>query len=274
MSSQKGTSFLQWVLFKLGYRWDGFRKPQNQVLSRIRIRIQELGLPGGFDEYKEYLKDHPEEWKILDPLCDVTISKFFRDRKMWEYLQDEILPELLNSEPISIWSAGCCNGEEAYSLAIINEQLTEKTGLESIKNKVNILATDRNDQVLNRAGKGQYPESALKELTDDEIDKYFRKPYKGHEEHYQVEERLKEYNEFEKRDIQESLPDQTFELILCRNLVFTYFTEERQVQFLERLKPHLAEESFLIIGSNECLPETDWLDPESETHKVFRINDF
>lgn len=270
MSSQKGTSFLQWALPKLGYRWDGFRKPRNQVLSRIRIRSQELGLPGGFDDYMEYLEDHPEEWKILDQLCDVTISKFFRDRKVWEYLQDEILPELLNSEPISIWSAGCCNGEEAYSLAMISEQLIEKTGLESIKNKVKILATDRNDQVLSRAGKGQYPGSALKELTDDEIDKYFRKPDNGHEEDYQVKERLKEYIEFEKRDIQESLPDQIFELILCRNLVFTYFTEERQLQFLKELKSCLNEPAYLVIGSNENLPETVWLKAESETHKIFR----
>lgn len=271
MSTNKGTSFLQWALPKMGYRWDGFRKPRNQVLSRIRDRIEDLGLSGGFDEYRTYLGDHPEEWETLDKLCDVTISKFFRDRKVWEYLRDEILPEILSDKPVSIWSVGCCNGEEAYSLAIISEQPAKESGGYVTSTDINILATDRNEQVLRRAGKGCYPAGALKELTDEEISTYFRKLDDENEEDYQIEERLKETIEFENRDIQESLPDRTFDLILCRNLVFTYFTEERQAEFLDKLKPRLKERSYLVIGSNETLPKPGWLDAVSETHRVFGV---
>ncbi len=270
MSSQKGISFLRWVLSKMGYRWDGFRKPRNQVLSRIRNRMQGLGLSGGFAEYREYLQDHPEEWKTLDKLCDVTISKFFRDRKVWEYTLDEILPELLDDPPVLIWSAGCCNGEEAYSLAVIGEQLAVKSGRQINSSQIKILATDRNQQVLSRARKGRYPAGALKEMTNEEIDNYFRKLEDEKEDDYQVEERLKEYIDFENRDIKDSLPDRTFDLILCRNFVFTYFDEQRQLQFLERLKSLLKDEGYLIVGSNESLPEVDWLNTESETHKLFR----
>ncbi|WP_340105571.1 CheR family methyltransferase [Rhodohalobacter sp. 8-1] len=271
MSSKKGASFLQWALPKMGYRWDGFRKPRNQVLSRIRDRIQDLGLAGGFDEYKRYLDNHPEEWDTLDQLCDVTISKFFRDRKVWDYLRDEALPGILNDEPASIWSVGCCNGEEAYSLAIICKQLAEKTDRNITSNDINILATDRNEQVLSRARKGCYPAGALKELTDDEISTYFRTLDDKHEDDYQIEERLKKFVDFEKRDIQDSLPDQTFDLILCRNLVFTYFTEERQAEFLDNLKPRMKKPSYLVIGSNESLPKPGWLDVVSETHRVFGV---
>lgn len=271
MSSKKGTSFLQWALPKMGYRWDGFRKPRNQVLSHICDRIQDLGLSGGFDEYKRYLDNHPEEWDTLDKLCDVTISKFFRDRKVWDYLCNEILHGILNDEPASIWSIGCCNGEESYSLAIISEQLTEKRDKNLTSDDMHILASDRNEQVLKRARNGCYPEGALKELTDGEISTYFRGLDDQHEDDYQIEERLMEFVEFEKRDIQDSLPDQTFDLILCRNLVFTYFTEERQAKFLGDLKPRMKERSYLVIGSNESLPKPGWLDVVSETHRVFGV---
>lgn len=270
MSSKKGTSFLQWALPKMGYRWDGFRKPQNQVLSRIPARIEEIGLSGGFNEYREYLENHPEEWETLDKLCYVTISKFLRDRKVWEYIRDKILPDLLNDKPISIWSIGCGNGEEAYSLAIISEQLTINTGRQINPAEIKILATDRNEQVLKRAREGCYPASALKEMTDEEIDSYFQELNDEYEDDYQVKKRLKKYIEFEKRDIQDFLPDRAFDLILCRNLVFTYFTEERQVQFLERLKFLLVNGGYFVIGSNELLPETEWLSTENGTHNIFR----
>lgn len=266
MSFQK-TEFLQWALPKLGYRWGGFRKPRKQVLRRIRERIHELELSGGFQEYRDYLKEHPEEWKILDRLCDITVSKFFRDRKVWEYIRENLLPGLIIREPVSIWSAGCCNGEEAYSLAIISEQLLSKKE----RKNINILATDRNSHVLNRALKGRYPAGALKELSDEELNKFFREVEDDSGEDYQVKSKLKEEIEFEKRDISNSLPGCTFDLVLCRNLVFTYFTKERQVRFLERLKPHLNENGFLVTGSNENLPETDWLKTESKTHRVYRV---
>lgn len=255
----------------MGYRWDGFRKPRNQVLSRIRDRIHDLGLSGGFDEYRQFLGDHPKEWENLNRLCDVTISKFFRDREVWEYLRDEILPEILSDKPVTIWSIGCCNGEEAYSLAIISEQLTNVSGRNVTTSDFNILATERNEHVLRRAGKGCYPAGALKELMDDEIRTYFRKLDDVHEEDYQIKERVKEYIQFEKRDIRESLPDQSFDLILCRNLVFTYFTEERQSEFLDDLKPRMKERSYLVIGSNESLPKPEWLEMVSETHRVFGV---
>ncbi len=269
MSSQKGILFLRWAMPELGYRWDGFRKPRNQVLSRIRNRISELELSGGFGEYRKYLEKHPEEWKTLDKLCDVTISKFFRDRKVWEQMRDEILPNLFDDKSVSIWSIGCCNGEEAYSLAVISDQLTMNRDRQVNSAEIKILATDRNEQVLNRATKGRFPAGALKEMTDEEISKYFREIDDESEDDYQVEERLKEYVDFEKRDIRESFPDQTFDLVLCRNLVFTYFTEERQVQFLEKLNPHMAGGGFLVVGSNESFPDTEWLKTESKIHRVF-----
>jgi len=277
--SLSGTQFLQWALPRLGYRWEGFRKPRGQVLSRIRHRMQELELAGGYTAYREYLKNQPGEWETLDRLCDVTISKFCRDRKLWDYLRDAVLPELIadaapDSRPVQVWSAGCCNGEEAYSLSMIVDQLQSTGGNDGESDgRIMILGTDRNRQVLARARAGRYPAGALKELTEEEIGKYFHPvPGKGDPagEEYEIDDGLRRHAAFERRDIRRSLPDRIFDLVLCRNLVFTYFSKEEQMLFLKRLKPRLRQGGYLVVGANEEFPETAWLSLESGTHPIYR----
>lgn len=252
-----GIRFLQWALPKLGYRWEGFRKPRSQILKRIRHRIGKLQLSGGFADYREYLDIHSEEWEILDRLLGVTISKFFRDRKVWDFLRIQILPVLFqnSSRVLSIWSAGCCNGEEPYSCAMINEQVPINS---TAAEKATVLATDRNPEVLQRAKAGRYPAGALNELTNNEIDQFFQR-FEGRDDDYQIDRRLSKGLEFERRDIRKSLPLRKFDLVFCRNLVFTYFTKKEQSKFLDRIKPLLTTVGFLVIGSNEKLPDINWL---------------
>ena len=231
--------------------------------------MQELELYGGFEAYRKYLENHPEEWEELDQLLDVTISKFFRDRKLWEYLRDEILAELLqknDQKPAQIWSAGCCNGEEPYSIAIAIEQLREKS---TIHREWEILATDRNREVLDRARAGRYPEGALKELTEEEIEKFFD-PVDSGEDDYRIDPSLANRILFEYRDIRKSLPDRVFDLICCRNLVFTYYDTSNRQLFIERIAPHLCDGGYLVIGANENLPAVDWLKKTTSTHPVYQ----
>lgn len=270
MSTGEGTEFLQWALPRLGYRWEGFRKPRGQVLKRIQNRIQELNLSGGYSEYKHFLQNNPDEWQVLDTLCDVTISKFFRDRKLWEFLRDNIIPGLYHKKNVgtlSIWSCGCCNGEEPYSIAITMDQLSEKVSREI---DYTILATDRNQDVLNRARAGKFPESALKELREQELEAYFSK-IEDDSETYQIGEELTENIQFEKRDIRHSIPENIFDMVFCRNLVFTYFNKKNQHQFLERLEKRMQKRSILVTGSNENIPPVRWLERVVKTHSVFKV---
>lgn len=260
---------MQWALPKLGYRWKGFRKPRGQVLKRVRARMRELELPGSYGEYREYLEHHPKEWAVLDSLCDVTISKFFRDRKLWDYLRDQIFPSRIEStggNSLSIWSAGCCNGEEPYSIAMIVAQLKER---EWPGMKVTILASDRNPDVLQRAKAGRFPEGALKELRKDEIDTYFHKDETGDDD-YVIRDQLKSCVTFEKRDIRKSFPETVFDIVFCRNLVFTYFLKKEQIDFLNRLNPHVADNGYLVIGSNETIPGVDGFTKVSPTFPIYK----
>ena len=117
-------SFLQWALPQLNMRWRGFRKGRRQVSRRIVKRLKILGLTD-LASYKKYLQENKEEWKILDNFCRITISRFYRDRIVFDYLASVVLPELANclqnnkEKHIRIWSAVCASGEEAYTMAVL-----------------------------------------------------------------------------------------------------------------------------------------------------------
>lgn len=271
MSNKDGVEFLQWALPKCGYKWSGFRKPRTQVLKRVSDRMDELEISGGFEKYKAYLQDNTEEWTVFESFCFVTISKFFRDRKVWDYIREEILSDYIprdrEGNPVEIWSAGCCNGEEPYSISIIAEQLM---GRPAVKEDVRILASDRVDELLSRARRGRYPASALKELTDEELNIYFRKVDTDGSDEYEINQELANPIDFEKRNVRDAFPGREFDIVFCRNLVFTYFKKEQAKDFLKKLNPKLKTEGYLIIGSNEKMPETPWLKQVTSGHPVYR----
>jgi len=242
-----GVEFLQWALPKLGYRWEGFRKPHGQVLQRIYQRIHDLDL-ASLTEYKSFLENNPDEWKRLDQSLYVTISRFFRDRKLWDEFSENILPVIVKKHspiPVRIWSAGCCNGEEPFSIAIA----ADKSG---ILDSVKIVATDRYPHLLNRAKAGRFPGSSLRELSSAERSRYFT--YDSSLSMYVVDPIIRESVQFEQRNIRKSLPNDTFSIIFCRNLVFTYFSETEQLHFLSGIANILHDDGLLMIGANENLP--------------------
>ncbi len=103
--------FLQWALPRLRMRWPGYRKVRRQVCKRITRRLHALGL-AGLAHYREYLETTPEEWSTLDSLCRVTISRFYRDRIVFDHLFDVVLPCLTEqvrvrgANHLDAWSIG------------------------------------------------------------------------------------------------------------------------------------------------------------------------
>ena len=93
MTDCECVEFLQWALPQLGLRWPGFRKVRRQVHKRIVRRLSELSLTR-LSEYRDYLVIHSNEWALLDKLSRISISRFYRDRDVFNHLRDEILPDL------------------------------------------------------------------------------------------------------------------------------------------------------------------------------------
>src|SRR4051794_22880954 len=84
--------FLQWVLPQLGLRWQGFRNVRGTVYKRLHKRMVELGVHD-VHAYRARLESHPEEWSFLDAMCRIPISRFYRDRAVFDALREEIFPE-------------------------------------------------------------------------------------------------------------------------------------------------------------------------------------
>src|SRR5690606_9432319 len=102
-------------------------------------------------------------WDLL-----IGVTRFFRDPDAFQYLQDEVVPALVEqADPehgLRIWVAGCATGEEAYSLAILfREELASRRKTLSVK----IFATDVHRASLEKAAAGRYSSEALADLTEE-----------------------------------------------------------------------------------------------------------
>lgn len=225
MTDEDCVSLLQWALPRLQLRWEGFRKPRRQVCRRIRARFGELGLDGA-GAYRAYLEGRPDEWPVLDGLCRVTVSRFYRDRGVWDALRAEL-------DPRRVWSAGCASGEEAYTAALVWPA-------------ARVLGTDADPALLERAARGCYADSSLKELPDE----LRASGFDGGSIRSDVLRRVT----FARHDVREEPSAGGFDLVLCRNLVFTYFAETLQLEVGRRLVGALAENGVLVVGAHESLP--------------------
>jgi chemotaxis methyl-accepting protein methylase len=149
------------LLEYLQYSWPGYRKVRKGVKKRIHRHMQQLGCRNVMD-YLKILDLEPGAHHECELLMTVSISRFFRDRRLWEMLKNRWLPDMIANDPpgLKVWSAGCACGEEAYSFKIIWELLGQQ--FEHLP-ALDLLATDRHPNYLERARSGIYNRSCLKE---------------------------------------------------------------------------------------------------------------
>jgi chemotaxis protein methyltransferase CheR len=234
MRDEECVEFLQWALPRLGLRWPGFRKVRRQVCRRIAHRLDELAL-SGTAAYRDFLESHPEEWTLLDDLCRITISRFWRDRAVFEALRDEVLPAL--GPVVSAWSVGCASGEEPYSLVL---------AADAAQVDIEVLATDVDPVLLARARSACYPESSLRDLPERLRSRAF--------EGGCLKPKVRERVSFRLHDVRDDPPAGPFDLVLCRNLAFTYFGGELQQAVALRLRQSLRKGGVLVVGIHETPP--------------------
>ena len=249
MKDQQCVSFLQWALPHLNYRWQGFRKVRKQVCKRINKRMKELGHTN-IEEYRHFLDQYQEEWEQFDKMTRITISRFYRDKHVHEVLEKEILPvlsEKLKAEnrSLKVWSAGSASGEEPYTLSILLHQSS------LFKNGYDVTATEIDDYLIQRAKASCYPRGALKELPDE----YRNAAFEIKSDEYCLKQEFKENVTFKQQDIRKKLPDNQFDLVLCRNLVSMYFNEDLQLRIFSRILDRMYDHSIFVLGTHEKLPE-------------------
>jgi chemotaxis protein methyltransferase CheR len=247
--------FLQWCLPRMRMRWEGFRKVRSQVCKRIGRRMRELDLED-FGGYKRYLEAHSEEWTRLDGMSRVTISRFYRDRGVFEALETEVLPELSAAAlercegVIRAWSCGCASGEEAYSLAIV---WRARVATRFPQVQLEIIATDADPGMIERARSGVYSEGSLRELPPDLRQAAFEGIGEGH----RIRASFREGVDWLVQDVRTESPRGPFDLVLCRNLVLTYYDETLQREVIERVASAIRPRGAAVIGSHERFPDLD-----------------
>ena len=251
MKDESCIGFLQWALPHLHMRWPGFRKVRGQVCKRLRRRLDELGLHD-LKSYRVYLEKNSLEWNILDSMCRITISRFYRDKGVYNLLRTRVLPLLIADEvrqgekSLFCWCIGSASGEEPYSLSL----LWELSGINTQGLDLFITATEVDPQLINRARLACYPSSSLRELPPRFREQAFTLMDGAH----CLKERYRKRVWFLQQDIRNTQPDATFDLILCRNLVFTYFSEDLQIEIAHAILLHLRPGGGLVIGAHEKLP--------------------
>jgi len=226
---------------------------RRQVCRRLRNRFQQLGLED-FISYKNYLLDHPDEWSVVDACCRITISRFYRDARVFEQLC-QALPTLVQlsqerrDSSLRCWCAGCASGEEVYTLKLIEHF---RLSNQKLFLPLHILGTDVDEYLLSRARRGCYAKGTLKELPQPWIAQAF-----DVNQQYCLKSAFREGIQFEQQDIRKQMPDGLFHLLLCRNLAFTYFEPILQQEVLRGILHRLVPQGILVIGKKESLPIID-----------------
>jgi chemotaxis protein methyltransferase CheR len=250
-------AFLQWALPRAGLEWRGFRKTRRLVGKRVLRRASQLGLEG-FAAYRAHLEATPEEWPVFDTLCRIPISRFYRDRAVFDSLRRVVLPRLAENalargdKTLRAWSIGCASGEEPYTLAMA-WRLDVAWRFPTLD--LVILATDSDEGILERARRGCYGGSSLKQLPPEWHSLAFDEAAGVH----CIHEDLQQNVTFRCEDVRTTMPDGLFDLILCRNVAFTYFAPPQQRTIAEQLVRRLVKDGVLVVGSHETAPYVDGL---------------
>lgn len=249
--------FLQEAALLEGLAWRKYRR--RSARHRVELRIRELGLDG-FDAYLDRLRSDPAETSGLADLMRVTVSRFFREREQWRTLADTVLPALLaaktDEKARRAWSAGCCGGEEPYTLAMV--------WLESIApfhpgSTIEIIAGDIDEASLERAGAARYDRSSLREVPPDTRARYFVREKRL----WCLAGEVKGLVRLERRNVMSDPLPSGMDLVLCRYLAFTYYRGERLLAATLRLWQALKPGGVLMVGKKEHLagPSSAFFEP-------------
>ncbi|MEH0153705.1 CheR family methyltransferase [Limibacter armeniacum] len=220
----------------------------DMVKRRIRRRMQ-MTDHSTYGSYYKYLMEAGQEAEDLMDSMLINYTSFFRDPEAWERCREKVLvplvKEVKSGGKLRIWVAGCSTGEEAYTLAILLEEVFEEY---NVKMDVKLFATDLDQKALNVALEGVYSKESIFGIPDSYIYKYFDPAING----FKVKTALREKVVFANQNL---LKDPAFiqlDLIVCRN-VLIYFRSDVQKRLLASFSYALRKDRYLFLGNGEPL---------------------
>src|SRR5579859_558949 len=217
--------------------------------------------------YLDTIRQDPHEIGLLAKDMLINVTRFFRDEKAFEVLATTILPELISRQPleipIRIWDAGCSTGEETYSIAML---FLEAITSAKRNVKLQLFASDVDDDALMIARNGFYPESIGKDVSAARLERFFSKEGHG----YRVTRELRETVVFTTQDLLADAPFSRLDFVSCRN-VLIYLRPDVQEKVLSLFHFALREGGILFLGASEAVGGfSERFEPISKKHRIFR----
>ncbi|MGZ6014136.1 MAG: chemotaxis protein CheB [Phenylobacterium sp.] len=239
---------------------------EGTLRRRIERRMALHGIEDGHRYLEKLAQDAAELQRLADDLL-INVTRFFRDAKAFELLEEKLIPELVRNQPpnqpIRVWVAGCSSGEEAYSIAIL---LHEEIAKVRRSIRLQIFATDVDADAVAFAREGLYPQAIEADIPAARLDRFFTREDRG----YRISRELRASIVFSVHDVVADAPFSRLDLVSCRNLLI-YLRPEVQQKVISLFHFALREGAILFLGGSETVGAAgDRFEPISKAHRIYR----
>ncbi|MBZ0328921.1 PAS domain-containing protein [Halomonas sp. ANAO-440] len=247
---------------------DFSRYKHSTVMRRIRRRMQ-LNHVEELGPYLELLREQPDEVRALADEFLINVTNFFRDREVFEGLENDVIPKLFEGkgpeDQIRVWTVGCATGEEAYSLAIL---LMEQAARVDNPPGLQVFASDLHEPSLRMGREGLYSGDIQIDVSDERIRRFFTLEDGG----FRVRKDVRELVVFASHNLMGDPPFSRLDLITCRN-VLIYLQRDVQQDVIQVFHYALNPSGYLILGASETTSRSDLFHIEDKQHCVYRKRD-
>lgn len=261
MNEQQFAEWVRLLGLRIGFRESAIRK--TFLVNAINKRLLVTGL-ADIDSYYKFLHSGEKgdfEWQQLVELLTIRETRFFRHQSSLDLVNKHAEEKLVvcnnNNEPYTyqVWSLGCSSGEEAYTLAIILDQLLDKNTADN--SACSIIASDISQTAINTGRMGIYQKSQLTETSSDLLKKYFTELP---DERYQISSEIQSQVVFTNANVLEIEKNciGLMDIVYCQNLLI-YFEHEVRINILDKLAQYLLPGGLIVLGAGEIY---NWNNPD------------
>lgn len=239
----------------------------SSVSRRVERRMKQLDF-GSVKSYLEFLRQDRRESDSLYKDLLIGVTEFFRDSEAYAILAEEVLRKSMsdpeNSEEFRVWVAGCASGEEAYSIAILADEIAREIRYDG---KISVFATDLHKGALEKAGSGVYSKNEVANLCEKRLKTYFKVTADGS---YMIKPEIRKRIVFAHHNLLLDPPFTRIHLVTCRNLLI-YLNQDSQESALGSLCYALKVGAHMFMGSSESLGKLETsFSAVSNKEKIFR----
>jgi chemotaxis protein methyltransferase CheR len=224
----------------------------------IETRLTDIAIENECKSFFEFYQKAQTDTtgKLRNRIVDAMTTNetyFFRDDNLWNYMREVAVPELLRKAatgPVRVWSAAASTGQEAYSIAMLFDELARAQGTPSLSRNLEIVGTDISSAALFLAIAGRYDTLAIRRgLSDERRKRYFSESGSV----WVLSDEIKARAKFRRFNLMDSLAALgTFDLVLCR-YVAIYFQEDFKKDLFKRIAGALKPGCPLLLGATETL---------------------